>query len=171
MHPIGKMLAAFGGFLLLVGIVMTRIGTDNFDEDLMGWGSLLWPSGCCVLLIGLLLGLATDDKSQRVIVLNQGANTEPAMVGSSPVVGGVPVLGAPVSPMSSAPSAPVVVGSPGTIQTSAPVIQTPTPPLAESKPDQIFYDSLIEQGYQPAEATKFTAQQYPGFQGNVSDED
>jgi len=166
MNPIGKMVAGFGGFLLLSGIVMWRIGADSFDEDLLGWGSLMWPSGCCLLLIGLLLGLDTDDKSQRVIVLNQGGNTGPAMVGSSPVVGGVPVLGAPVEPMSAAPSAPVVVGSPMLSVPSTPVIQTPTPPLAESKPDQIFYASLIDQGYQPAEAAQFTAQQYPGFQAN-----
>ena len=166
MHPIGKMIAAFGGILVLGGIV-----TDNFTDDVTGWGALLWPSGCCLLIVGLLLGLATDDKSQRVIVLNQGGNTGPAMVGSSPVVGGVPVLGAPVSPMSAAPSAPVVVSSPTLSVTGTPVIQTPTPPIAESKPDQIFYASLIEQGYQPAEASKFTAQQYPGFQGKGIDED
>ena len=171
MHPIGKMLGAFGGFLLLGGIVMARIGADNFDDDLLGWGSLMWPSGCCLLIVGLLLGLATDDKSQRVIVLNQGGDSGPVMVGSSPVVGGVPVLGAPVAPMSAAPSAPVVVSSPTLSITGTPVIQTPTPPIAESKPDQIFYASLIEQGYQPAEASKFTAQQYPGFQGKIIDED
>ena len=120
---------------------------------LAGLGSIcFFGGGACLLLLGLILGLTINDKSQTVVVQGGGGG----MVGmGAPAVGApggaVPMMGAPVAaaePM----AAPVA---------AAPVAAAP---VAAPNPAQEYYNGLLSQGYDAASATQYTAQHYPGFQ-------
>jgi len=96
--------------------------------------------GCCALILGLILGLTINDKTQTVIVQGGGGGQ---MVGT-PVVaagGAVPMMGAPMA-------APVAAA-----------------PVAAPDPAQEYYSSLLAQGYDAQSASQYTSQHYPGFQG------
>ena len=108
--------------------------------------------GCCALLLGLILGLTINDKTQTVVVQGGGGG----MVGmGAPVAGApggaVPMMGAPVAaaPMAAAPVA------------AAPVVAAP---IAQPNPAQEYYNGLLTQGYDAASAAQYTSQHYPGFQ-------
>ena len=138
---------------------------DGVGEDLVegasGLMSMLgstcfFVGGCCFLLLGLILGLTINDKTQTVVVQGGGGG----MVGmGAPVAGApggaVPMMGAPVAadPM----AAPVA---------AAPVAAAPVAaaPVAAPNPAQEYYNGLITQGYDAASAAQYTAQHYPGFQ-------
>ena len=119
---------------------------------LAGLGSLcFFGGGGCLLLVGLILGLTINDKSQTVVVQGGGGGMMP-MGGTAPVAGGaVPMMGAPVA------AAPM----------DAPVTAAPieAPAVAAPDPAREYYNSLLAQGYDAASATQYTAQHYPGFQG------
>ena len=108
---------------------------------LAGLGSLcFFGLGGCLLLLGLILGLTINDKSQTGIIQGGGGGQ---MVGT-PVVaagGAVPMVGAPMA-------APVAAA-----------------PMAQPDPAQEYYNSLLAQGYDAQSASQYTSQHYPGFQG------
>ncbi len=124
--------------------VWEGVGEDIVDAA-GGLGAMLGSTcffigGCCALLLGLILGLTINDKSQTVIVQGGGGGQ---MVGA-PVVaagGAVPVMGAPMA-------APVAAA-----------------PVAAPDPAQEYYSSLLAQGYDAQSASQYTTQHYPGFQG------
>ena len=134
---------------------------EDVGEALGGLGSMLgstcfFVGGCCLLLLGLILGLTINDKTQTVIVQGGGGG----MVGiGAPVAGApggaVPMMGAPVAadPM----AAPVA---------AAPVAAAPVAaaPVAAPNPAQEYYNGLLTQGYDATSAAQYTAQHYPGFQ-------
>ena len=105
-----------------------------------------------MLLLGLILGLTINDKTQTVVVQGGGGG----MVGM-----GAPVAGAPggAVPMMGAP---VAAAEP----MAAPVAAAPVAaaPVAEPNPAQEYYNGLLTQGYDAASAAQYTAQHYPGFQ-------
>tara|TARA_B110000438_G_scaffold244146_1_gene244490 strand:+ start:443 stop:1345 length:903 start_codon:yes stop_codon:yes gene_type:complete len=112
--------------------------------------------GCCLLLLGLILGLTINDKPQTVVVQGGGGG----MVGmGAPVVGApggaVPMMGAPVAV---APMAAPVAAQPMAVPVAA-------APVAQPDPAREYYNGLLTQGYDAASATQYTAQHYPGFQG------
>ena len=121
---------------------------------LAGVGSIcFFGGGACLLLLGLILGLTINDKTQTVVVQGGGGG----MVGmGAPVAGApggaVPMMGAPVAaaPMAAAPVA------------AAPVVAAP---VAAPDPAQEYYSSLLAQGYDAQSASQYTAQHFPGFQG------
>ena len=130
---------------------------EDVGEAIGGLGGILgstcfFVGGCCLLLLGLILGLTINDKSQTVVVQGGGGG----MVGmGAPVAGApggaVPMMGAPVAaaePM----AAPVA---------AAPVVAAP---VAEPNPAQEYYNGLLSQGYDATSAAQYTAQHYPGFQ-------
>ena len=118
---------------------------DDIVEGASGLLSMLGSTcffigGCCALILGLILGLTINDKTQTVIVQGGGGGQ---MVGT-PVVaagGAVPMVGAPMA-------APVAAA-----------------PVAQPDPAQEYYSSLLAQGYDAQSASQYTAQHYPGFQG------
>jgi len=138
---------------------------EGLGEDLVegasGLMSMLgstcfFVGGCCLLLLGLILGLTINDKTQTVVVQGGGGG----MVGmGAPVVGApggaVPMMGAPVA---AAPMAAPVVAAP---VAAAPVVAAP---IAQPNPAQEYYNGLLTQGYDAASAAQYTAQHYPGFQ-------
>ncbi|MDE0707479.1 MAG: hypothetical protein OSB33_00870 [Candidatus Poseidoniales archaeon] len=108
----------------------------------------LFVGGFCFLILGLILGLTINDKTQTVIVQGGGGG---GMVGmGAPVAGApggaIPVMGAPVAAQPMA--APVAAA-----------------PVAQPDPAREYYNGLLTQGYDAASATQYTAQHYPGFQG------
>ena len=120
---------------------------------LAGLGSLcFFGGGICLLLLGLVLGLTINDKTQTVVVQGGGGG----MVGM-----GAPAVGAPggAVPMMCAP---VAVAQP----MAAPVAAAPVAaaPVAAPNPAQEYYNGLLTQGYDAASAAQYTAQHYPGFQ-------
>ena len=117
-----------------------------------------FAGGCCLLLLGLVLGLTINDKTQTVVVQGGGGG----MVGmGAPVVGApggaVPMMGGG-APM----AAPVAAAEP----MAAPVAAAPVvaAPVAQPDPAQEYYNGLLTQGYDAASAAQYTAQHYPGFQ-------
>ena len=135
---------------------------EDVGEALGGLGSMLgstcfFAGGCCLLLLGLILGLTINDKTQTVVVQGGGGG----MVGmGAPVAGApggaIPMMGAPVAaaePMS-APVAAAPVAA-------APVVAAP---VVQPNPAQEYYNGLLSQGYDAASAAQYTAQHYPGFQ-------
>ena len=135
---------------------------EDVGEALGGLGSMLgstcfFAGGCCLLLLGLILGLTINDKTQTVIVQGGGGG----MVGmGAPVAGApggaVPMMGAPVA--TAEPMAAPVAAAP---VAAAPVVAAP---VAQPNPAQEYYNSLLTQGYDAASAAQYTAQHYPGFQ-------
>ena len=130
---------------------------EDVGEALGGLGSMLgstcfFVGGCCLLLLGLILGLTINDKTQTVVVQGGGGG----MVGM-----GAPVAGAPggAVPMMGAP---VAAAEP----MAAPVAAAPVAaaPVAEPNPAQEYYNGLLSQGYDATSAAQYTAQHYPGFQ-------
>jgi hypothetical protein len=131
---------------------------EDVGEALGGLGSMLgstcfFAGGCCLLLLGLILGLTINDKTQTVVVQGGGGG----MVGM-----GAPVAGAPggAVPMMGAPVA-------ATDPMAAPVAAAPVaaaPVVAAPNPAQEYYNGLLTQGYDAASAAQYTAQHYPGFQ-------
>ena len=118
---LGDVGEAAGGFLSMLG------------------STCFFAGGCCLLLLGLILGLTINDKSQTVIVQGGGGGQ---MVGT-PVAaagGAVPMMGAPMA-------APVAAA-----------------PVAEPNPAQEYYSGLLSQGYDADSAAQYTAQHFPGFQ-------
>ncbi len=120
---------------------------DDLGEAAGGLMSMLgstcfFAGGCCLLLVGLILGLTINDKTQTVVVQGGAPAT---MVGTPGAE--MPVMGAPVAaaPMAAAPVA--------------------AAPVAQPDPAQEYYNGLIAQGYDAASASQYTAQHYPGFQG------
>ncbi len=126
LDDVGK---AAGGFLAALG------------------STCFFAGGGCLLIVGLILGLTINDKSQTVVVQGGAPAT---MVGTPGAA--MPVMGAPVAaaPMAAAPMA------------AAPVVAAP---VAQPDPAQEYYNGLIAQGYDAASASQYTAQHYPGFQG------
>ena len=132
---------------------------EDVGEALGGLGSMLgstcfFAGGCCLLLLGLILGLTINDKTQTVVVQGGGGGMVGmgAPVGTPMAAGGaVPVMGAPVA--AAAPMA-------------APVAAAPmaAAPVAAPDPGQEYYNGLLTQGYDSASAAQYTAQHYPGFQ-------
>ena len=127
---------------------------------LAGLGSIcFFGGGACLLILGLILGLTINDKSQTVVVqggvggmVGMGAPVVGASGGAVPMMGG----GAPVA-------APVTAAEP----MAAPVAAAPVaaaPVVAAPNPAQEYYNSLLTQGYDAASAAQYTAQHYPGFQ-------
>jgi len=135
---------------------------EDVGEALGGLGSMLgstcfFAGGCCLLLLGLILGLTINDKTQTVVVQGGGGG----MVGmGAPVVGApggaVPMMGAPVA--AAEPMAAPVAAAP---VAAAPVVAAP---VAAPNPAQEYYNGLLTQGYDAASAAQYTAQHYPGFQ-------
>ena len=135
---------------------------EDVGEALGGLGSMLgstcfFVGGCCLLLLGLILGLTINDKTQTVIVQGGGGG----MVGmGAPVAGApggaVPMMGAPVA--AAEPMAAPVAAAP---VAAAPVVAAP---VAEPNPAQEYYNGLLSQGYDATSAAQYTAQHYPGFQ-------
>ena len=134
---------------------------------LAGLGSLcFFGGGGCLLLLGLILGLTINDKSQTVIVQGGGGG---GMVGmGAPVAGApggaVPMMGAPVA---TAPMAAPVAAQPMAAPVAAQPMAAPVAaaPVAQPDPAREYYNGLLTQGYDAASATQYTAQHYPGFQG------
>ncbi|MED5487021.1 MAG: hypothetical protein VYB40_04910 [Candidatus Thermoplasmatota archaeon] len=126
LDDVGK---AAGGFLAALG------------------STCFFAGGGCLLIVGLILGLTINDKSQTVVVQGGAPAT---MVGTPGAA--MPVMGAPVAaaPMAAAPMA------------AAPMAAAP---VAQPDPAQEYYNGLIAQGYDAASASQYTAQHYPGFQG------
>ena len=118
-------------------------------------------AGCCLLILGLILGLTINDKTQTVVVQGGGGGMVGmgAPVGAPMAAGGaVPVMGAPAA---AAPMAAPVAAAP----MAAPVAAAPmAAPVAAPDPGQEYYNSLLTQGYDSASAAQYTAQHYPGFQ-------
>ena len=135
---------------------------EDVGEALGGLGSMLgstcfFVGGCCLLLLGLILGLTINDKTQTVVVQGGGGG----MVGmGAPVAGApggaVPMMGAPVA--AAEPMAAPVAAAP---VAAAPVVAAP---VAEPNPAQEYYNGLLSQGYDATSAAQYTAQHYPGFQ-------
>ena len=135
---------------------------EDVGEALGGLGSMLgstcfFVGGCCLLLLGLILGLTINDKTQTVIVQGGGGG----MVGmGAPVAGApggaVPMMGAPVA--AAEPMAAPVAAAP---VAAAPVAAAP---VAAPNPAQEYYNGLLTQGYDATSAAQYTAQHYPGFQ-------
>ena len=146
---------------------------DNVEEVLEDLGeaagglmsmlgsTCFFAGGCCLLLLGLILGLTINDKTQTVVVQGGGGGMVGmgAPVGAPMAAGGaVPVMGAPAA---AAPMAAPVAAAP----MAAPVAAAPmAAPVAAPDPGQEYYNSLLTQGYDSASAAQYTAQHYPGFQ-------
>ncbi len=120
---------------------------------LAGLGSIcFFGGGICLLLLGLVLGLTINDKSQTVVVQGGG--------------GGMVGMGAPVgAPMAAGGAVPVMGAPAAAAPMAAPVAAAPmAAPVAAPDPGQEYYNSLLTQGYDSASAAQYTAQHYPGFQ-------
>ena len=142
----------------MIGDALGDVGEAAGGILSMLGSTCFFAGGCCLLLLGLVLGLTINDKTQTVVVQGGGGG----MVGmGAPVVGApggaVPMMGGG-APM----AAPVAAAEP----MAAPVAAAPVvaAPVAQPDPAQEYYNGLLTQGYDAASAAQYTAQHYPGFQ-------